>query len=77
MKIVISFTADSLISKEEEKKEVEEELEEVDIKALLDQKKVEKLSLNEVLKHQHRITLPVSIKTVSYTHLTLPTIYSV
>ena len=38
MKIVISFTADSLISKEEEKKEVEEELEEVDIKALLDQK---------------------------------------
>ena len=62
MKIVISFVADSLISKEEEKKEVEEELEEVDIKALLDQKKVEKLSLNEVLKHQHRITLPVSIK---------------
>ena len=54
------FIADSLlISKEEE----EEKDDEVDIKALLDQKKVEKLSLSEVLKHQHRITFPVSINT--------------
>ena len=34
--------------------------EHVDIKVLLGQKKDEKLSLDEVLKCQHRITLPVS-----------------
>ena len=49
----LSFSEDPLVATGDNDQQL------VDIEALLDQKKIEKLSMDEVLKHQHRITLPV------------------